>query len=93
ALLTAVATTYGELVDQRAGIVKAKITTPVELEEAQRSAFVQRLERSSGKKLRATFTVDPSLVGGAKVQLGDHLIDGSIRAQLERLRTQLVAGR
>lgn len=93
ALLPAVATTYGELVDQRAGIVKAKITTPVELDEAQRSAFVQRLERSSGKKLRATFAVDPSLVGGAKVQLGDHLIDGSIRAQLDRLRTQLVAGR
>lgn len=92
ALLPAVAATYGDLVDRRAGIAKAKITTPVALDEAQRSAFVQRLERSSGKMLRATFAVDPSLLGGAKVQVGDHLIDGSIRAQLERLRTQLAAG-
>jgi len=92
ALLRQVAAAYGDLVDRRAGIAKAKITTPVELDTRQRSVFVERLERSSGRKLRATFAVDRSLLGGATVQVGDHLIDGSIRAQLERLRTQLAAG-
>ncbi len=59
------------------------------LDERQQSAFVDRLERSSGKKVRATFAVDPSLIGGAKVRVGDHLIDTSVRAQLSALRSQL----
>ena len=89
ALLPAIAREFGDLVDRRAGIVKAKITTAMPLDDAQRKTFVQRLEKSSGKKLRATFAVDEDLIGGARVQLGDHLIDSSVRAQLAALRSQL----
>ena len=92
ALLPAIAREFGDLVDRRAGIVKAKITTAMPLDDAQRKTFVQRLEKSSGKELRATFAVDQDLIGGARVQLGDHLIDSSVRAQLAALRSQL-AGR
>jgi len=70
-------------------VAKAKITTSVALDEAQRGDLVQRLERSSGTKVRATFTVDPSLIGGAKVQVGDRLIDASLRNQLDDLARQL----
>jgi F-type H+-transporting ATPase subunit delta len=59
------------------------------LEPAQERAFVERLERSSGKTLKATFAVDLDLIGGARVQLGDHLVDSSVRAQLNALRTRL----
>ena len=89
ALLPDIAREFGEHVDRRAGIVKAKITTAVLLDDAQRAAFVQRLEKSSGKQLRTTFSVDAGLIGGARVQLGDHLIDSSVRAQLAALRSQL----
>ena len=89
ALLPAIARAFGELVDRRAGIVKAKITTAVPLDDVQRKAFVTRLEKSSGKQIKASFTVDAGLIGGARVQLGDHLVDSSVRAQLAALRSQL----
>lgn len=75
AILVDIARAFSDLVDRRAGIVKAKITTAVALDETQQRAFVTRLERSSGKKLKATFAVDGELIGGARVQLGDHLVD------------------
>ena len=88
-LLPGIARAFGDLVDRRAGIAKARITTAVELDEQQRQDMVARLEKASGKKIKATFGVDASLIGGARVQVGDHLIDGSIRAQLDSLRSQL----
>jgi F-type H+-transporting ATPase subunit delta len=87
----AIAATYGELVDEREGIAEARVTTALELDESQRSELVRRLERASGKKIRATFAVDPALIGGAKVQLGDHLIDASLDAQLRALARELAA--
>jgi F-type H+-transporting ATPase subunit delta len=89
ALLPDIARAYGALVDRRAGIVDAKITTAVALDDTQRRAFVERLEQSSGHTLKATFAVDQSLIAGAQIQLGDHLVDSSVRAQLNALRTQL----
>ncbi len=91
ALFPQIALSYAELVEQRAGIVKAKITTAKELSASEREDLVLRLERSSGTKIRATFAVDESLIGGAKVQLGDRLIDSSLRAQLEELRRELAS--
>lgn len=88
-LLPAIARYFGEIVDRRAGIEMAKISTPVELSSADRDALVGRLERSSGRTLRATFVVDPSLLGGAKVQIGDHVIDTSLAAQLQEMAREL----
>ncbi len=90
-LLAAIARAFGDLIDKRASIAKAKITTAIELDQEQQRAFVERLERASGTKIRATFAVDERLIGGAKVQVGDHLLDTSVRARLDALRTQLVS--
>jgi F-type H+-transporting ATPase subunit delta len=84
-----IASAFGDLVDRREGVVKARITTPVTLDDGERSALLGRLEEASGKKIRATFLVDASLIGGAKVQVGDRLIDSSLRVQLEHLARQL----
>jgi F-type H+-transporting ATPase subunit delta len=89
AILPQIASAFGDLVDRREGVAKAKITTSVALDDAQQHDLVQRLERSSGTKIRATFSVDPALIGGAKVQVGDRLIDASIRNQLDDLARQL----
>ena len=85
ALLPDIALAFGDLVDRRAGIVKAKITTAVALDAPAQRAFVARLEKSSGHTLKPTFAIDESLIGGAQIQLGDHLIDTSVRAQLNAL--------
>ena len=88
-LLPAVARYFGEIVDRRAGIEKAKISTPIEVPATDREEMVRRLERSSGRKIRATFVVDPTLLGGAKVQIGDHVIDTSLAAQLHEMAREL----
>ncbi len=92
AIFPGIAVAYIDLVELRAGIVKGKITTATELTAAEREELVSRLERSSGiRKIRATFAVDASLIGGAKVQIGDHLIDSSLKAQLAELERELAS--
>ena len=91
ALVPQIALAFGDLVDKREGIAKARITTAVPIDEPARRELVRRLERESGRKLRATFAVDPTLIGGAKVQIGDHLIDSSVRAKLVALGRQLAS--
>jgi F-type H+-transporting ATPase subunit delta len=91
ALVPQIALAFGDLVDRREGVAKARITTAVPLKEAEQRNLVTRLERESARKLRATFAVDPTLIGGAKVQIGDHLIDSSVRAKLAALGRQLAS--
>jgi F-type H+-transporting ATPase subunit delta len=91
ALFPRIATAYVDLVERRAGIVKGTITTAREIGANEREELVRQLETSSGKKIRATFAVDESLIGGAKVQVGDRLIDSSLKAQLEELRRELAS--
>jgi F-type H+-transporting ATPase subunit delta len=91
ALVPQIALAFGDLVDRREGIAKARITTAVALKESEQRELVSRLERESKRKLRATFAVDPTLIGGAKVQIGDHLIDSSVQAKLVALGRQLAS--
>jgi len=91
ALLPAIAQSFGEIVDKREGIAVARVTTAVLLPKEQQDALVRRLEQASGRKVRASFLVDAGLLGGAKVQVGDRLVDSSIRSQLESLRAKLAS--
>src|SRR5207248_9619966 len=92
ALLPAIVRSYHDLLDVRDRIEKAVITTAIEVTPAERRELVARLERESGKRLRATFVVDPALQGGLVVRIGDHQIDGSVRTRLAALRQQLAQG-
>jgi F-type H+-transporting ATPase subunit delta len=49
-------------------------------------AFVAQVQKVNGKKIRAEYMQDPSLLGGAVVRIGSTIYDGSIRGQLERIR-------
>lgn len=91
ALLPAIALAYGALVDRREGIAPARVTTALELSQAQRDEYVRQLERASGRRIRATFAVDPALLGGATVQVGDRLVDASLAGQLAALGAQLAS--
>ena len=85
ALVPQIAGALADIVDQREGIAKARITTAVELSDQERADLVGQLERTSRRKLRATFALDRGLIGGARVQIGDHLIDESLSAKLSEL--------
>jgi F-type H+-transporting ATPase subunit delta len=61
------------------------------MDAAQVADLVARLEKSTGRKVKARVSVDKSLIGGVKIVLGDKVIDGSARAQLGALENALKA--
>jgi F-type H+-transporting ATPase subunit delta len=92
ALGPSIASYYRELRDEERGIVRAEVRTAVELDDASRDAIAERLRASTGQTVELETEVDPSLLGGATVRIGDRLIDGSTRGRLRGLREQLIQG-
>ena len=82
---------YEALKNEREGVVEAEISTAFDMDQAQLADLVFRLEKKTGRKVRARVSVDKSLIGGVKVVIGDKVIDGSARAQLAALETALKA--
>ncbi len=90
--LPRVAAEFRRLDDDRQGITNAIATSAIPLTPDEVRALTQRLERSTGGRIALQEQVDPSVLGGLVVRVGDRLIDGSVRGRLERLRTRLVSG-
>jgi len=88
-LLDEIVSTYETLLDEKLGVVRARITSALELEPRQRDEVVARLQALTGKKVRMEVLVDPSLVGGLVAQVGSTIYDGSIRQQLQAFRNNL----
>jgi F-type H+-transporting ATPase subunit delta len=82
---------FDALKNAREGLVEAEIHSAFALEDAQVADLVARLEKKTGRKVRARVSVDKALIGGVKVVIGDKVIDGSVRAQLAALETALKA--
>jgi F-type H+-transporting ATPase subunit delta len=82
---------FEQLLDERLGFVAADIRSAQELTESQRQAIAEQVSRLSGKQARLKFSIDPSLIGGVVARVGSTVYDGSVRGQLERLRTRLSA--
>jgi F-type H+-transporting ATPase subunit delta len=74
------------------GITLATATSASPLNPDEVLALTERMEQYTGGRIELDVRVDPSLLGGLVVQVGDRLIDGSVRSRLERLRNQLVSG-
>jgi len=88
-----VADAFNQLANAVEGIAHAEVTTAVDLPAGQVAAIEQRLSSSLGKKVVAKATTDPSIIGGIVVQVGDHLVDGSVRTRLKQLRRELEGAR
>lgn len=91
-LLPRVASELRRLWEQRQGIVHAVVTSAAPLTDAERDAVRDKLASMTGDTVDVETRVDPSLLGGVLVRMGDRLIDGSVRGRLERLRTRLTSG-
>jgi F-type H+-transporting ATPase subunit delta len=79
------------LKNEREGVVEAEVVSAFEMDQAQVSDLVARLEKKTGRKVKAKLSVDASLIGGVRIVMGDKVIDGSARAQLSALENALKA--
>ena len=80
---------FERMADGAAGIVNVALTTAIDLSDAEQQRYERALADRLGKKVRMDYRHDPGLVAGATIQIGDRLIDGSVRTQLDRLRQRL----
>ena len=87
-----IAAEFRRLYNRKVGIVEALATSALELDGNERAALQTRLEKMTGAKVELETAIDPTILGGIQVRIGDTLYDGSVRGRLERLRAKLAAG-
>lgn len=78
-----------EIVADQQGLSLATVTVAAPIDEQQTERIARLLEQNVGRPVRVTTVIDQSLVGGVRIQLGDDVIDGSVRSRLDDLRLQL----
>jgi F-type H+-transporting ATPase subunit delta len=91
AYLPEVSTLFNELKDEAEGVVDVTVTSATPLENGQRDALSLALQRRLNRQIRLHCATDPSLIGGAILQAGDLVIDGSVRTRLDRIAYELTA--
>ena len=72
--------------DARLGFAEAQIISARELADAEKREFVTQVQKLTGKKVRAQYGQDASLLGGAIVRIGSTIYDGSVKGQLEKMK-------
>ena len=90
--LDAIVKQFEQDLNQRLGFAVAEITSAHDLNDTERRTLESEVEKLTGKKVRANYAKDPSVLGGAVVRIGSTIYDGSVKGQLEKLREQLSAG-
>jgi F-type H+-transporting ATPase subunit delta len=90
-LLPEIAASFEQVLRQRQGVAEAAVSSAAPLTDKQKAALLRNLESVTGKKIQANYSLNPDLLGGAVVRVGDTIYDGSIRNQLNRLRERLAA--
>lgn len=90
AALPEIAALYEELKNEREGVVEAVITTAFPLDKGQLDALVAEIEGRFKRKVQPQVNVDPALIGGVRMQVGDEVIDGSVRGRLAAMTAALM---
>ena len=80
---------FAELVRRQRGVARAELRSALPLDPEDRAELRTVLHRLAGREVELTEHVDPSLIGGISVRIGDQLYDASVRSRLERLRSRL----
>ncbi len=89
-LLEEIISTYQKLLDQRLGIVHARVTAAQALDAPEQEKIAQQLQQATGKKVRLEFLIDPTLIGGVVTQVGSTVYDGSVRQRLQSFKKLLI---
>jgi F-type H+-transporting ATPase subunit delta len=91
-LLPDILEAFQQVIRRRQGVAEAEVSSTVNLSDAQKAQLLQTLERLTGKKIQAKYALQPELLGGAVVRIGDTIYDGSLRSRLNEMRARLTAG-
>ena len=89
-LIPAIAHEYRDLVDEVEGRVHASVTVAREQADADRKVVAKQLSRAFGKDVVPHFVVNPAILGGVVVRVGDTVLDGSVRKRLAILRNRML---
>lgn len=82
---------FQQVIRTRQGVAEAEVSSAVELNAAQKRELAASLERLTGRSVETRFSLEPALLGGAVVRIGDTIYDGSLRGRLNELRARLAA--
>jgi F-type H+-transporting ATPase subunit delta len=91
ALLPEIADAYADLVDRMMGRTRVKVTLAAEPDAALQAEIARSLEQKLGMQVVPTFVVDPGLIGGIVVRVGDQVLDGSVKRRAHELRRRMLA--
>jgi len=89
--LPEIAAQFQALVNAKSGVSDAVIESAYPIDAAALGDVVATLEKRFGRKLKASVAVKPELIGGIRVVVGDEVLDTSVRARLEQMKTALIA--
>ena len=90
-LLPFIAEHFARLQREHDGVVRATISTAMPMTDADKAGLIDALGRKYGKRIEAIVVVDPDLIGGARVQVGDEVIHASVRDTLDQMKQALTA--
>ncbi len=90
ALAPAIAEQFAAMMEEHEGIARARAITAVPLSPEEQERLVQQLGAQTGRRIVLETAVDPDILGGIIVQIGDRLIDGSTRSRLQALKREMV---
>jgi F-type H+-transporting ATPase subunit delta len=80
---------FEQVLDERAGVVAAKVVTARPISDNTRQSILKKLRALTGKDVRINFEIDTSIIGGLITRIGSTVYDGSVRTQLELLSTRM----
>ena len=89
-LIDEIAVVYQKILDEKLGIVRARVTSAFPLDSAQQRELAAKLQAATGRVVRMELSSDPLLIGGVVAEVGSTIYDGSIRQQLRSFRKSLV---
>lgn len=91
-LLDEIAMAYAELEDALAGRIRATVEAPGELDEALMADIKEKLKSATGRDVLVGFRKNPELVGGLVIKIGNTVLDGSVKTQLELMKEKILEG-
>ncbi len=91
-ILQDIASCYYKLLLEEKGIIRGKLVTAIPLDAAKQKEFKTMLEKKASRQIELAFDVDKSILGGVLLQVGDQVLDASLRAQLAILRDTIKRG-
>src|SRR3954466_10242922 len=81
---------FAQILDERSGVVSARVTTARPVPQSSQDALRTKLIELTGKNVRLSFTTDEEIIGGIVTRIGSTIYDGSVRNQLQQVKERMI---